>query len=101
MYNGKERRLPVTLQANIFFGGFVNPFGWCFFGFALNADLSFLQFAGKLITVQGTATDSIETNASVDALSIYEDYYWFVDERVDTIEVFSVLWGGGLKTVTL
>lgn len=107
-----KRKIPTSVWINIFFGGFANQFGWIFFGFgmvffwifAVNADTSFLLFFGERVTVQGTATDSWETNASVNEQSVYENHYTFVDDKGKKIQDLSYATGqrvnkGGTVTV--
>lgn len=70
---GSPRSVPILVRCRILFGGFLNQFGWLFFGFgmiffwffALNADLlGWYFFSGELETVQGIVTNSEKTGSS-------------------------------------
>ncbi len=62
------RHVPPSLRLGLMFGGFLNQFGWFFFGFgmifywvfAANADFESLYFLGELETARGVVT-SVET----------------------------------------
>ncbi len=80
------RAVPLATRLRVFFGGFLNQFGWIFFGFgliffwvfALNADLaSFLRFRGALETTPGVIVESEETGASENDVRIYKHQYAF------------------------
>ncbi|MCI5207497.1 MAG: DUF3592 domain-containing protein [Candidatus Electrothrix sp. ATG2] len=103
--NDMKRKVPFTVWSNIFFGGFINQFGWIFFGFgmiffwafALHADVSFLVFSGKLTTAQGMAIDSRETSASEGEASVYKNHYTFTDDSGKRIKGFSYATGRWVK----
>ena len=107
-----NRKIPITTKCSLLFGGFFNQFGWLFFGFgliffwvfAMNTDLSFLHFTGKIITVEGIATDSFETGASENDISVFENHYKFTTTEEDEFESFSYSTGRNIqigKTVTI
>jgi len=67
------RDVPLTVRLQVLFGGFLNQFGWFFFGFGMifvwlflpQADLtSFYRFRGQLDHTQGTITASQKTHFS-------------------------------------
>src|ERR1043166_3390679 len=86
------REVSPLVRSQVLFGGFLNQFGWFFFGFgliffwvfALNSDLtSFYYFHGDLETVEGLVFDSHDTGFSVGGSKhrrgtpIYANYYSF------------------------
>ncbi len=97
MSYGTDRGIPQSTKMYIFFHGFLKQFGWTFFGFGmiffwifvLNADLSFIHFNGKIVTVEVKVTNTFETNASVNEASVYENHYKFIDENGIEFEEFS------------
>jgi hypothetical protein len=71
---GPPRDVPLLVRLRILSGGFLNQFGWLFFGlglvfvwaFTLNADLtSWYRFRGKIDTAQGKVLYSKKTRYSV------------------------------------
>ncbi|MHC4284259.1 MAG: DUF3592 domain-containing protein, partial [Planctomycetota bacterium] len=67
---GPPRNVPLSVRLRILLGGFLNQFGWIFFGFGLvfvwaftlNADLtSWYRFRAPLDTTQGEAIDCKKT----------------------------------------
>jgi hypothetical protein len=67
---GPPRDVPLLIRLRILLGGFLNQFGWIFFGFGLifvwaftlNADLtSWYRFRGPLDTTQGKAIECKKT----------------------------------------
>ena len=86
------RDVPLTVRLQVLFGGFLNQFGWLFFGFGMvfvwlflpHADLtSFYRFRGQLDQAQGTITASKNTHFSEggsgdsSGTPIYEHDYTF------------------------
>ena len=72
IYNlaGPPRSVPLSVRLRILLGGFLNQFGWIFFGFGLvfvwaftlNADLtSWYRFRGQLETSEGKVIDCKKT----------------------------------------
>jgi hypothetical protein len=70
---GPPRPVSLLVRLQVLFGGSINQFGWCFFGFGMvffwlfvgRADLtSWYRFRGPLATVQGQVTGSSDTGAS-------------------------------------
>ena len=70
---GPPRDVPLLVRLRIIFGGFLNQFGWIFFGFGLvfvwaftvNADLTgWFRFRGQLHTVKGNVLYSEKTKFS-------------------------------------
>lgn len=107
-----NRTIPITTKWSILFGGFLNQFGWSFFGFgliffwvfAMNADLSCLHFTGKIITVEGIATDSFETRASENDIPVFENHYTFTTQEEVEFEDVSYSTGRALhsgETITI
>ncbi|PCJ18620.1 MAG: hypothetical protein COB02_10810 [Candidatus Cloacimonadota bacterium] len=92
-----NRHIPISNKLNIFLGGFLNQFGWLFtsFGFilvwlfALNADLSFIDFQGEIIKTQGLITNIVETNISESKQSIYEYHYNFKNSQGQIFDSYS------------
>ncbi|MDH4240860.1 MAG: DUF3592 domain-containing protein, partial [Phycisphaerae bacterium] len=71
---GPPRDVPILVRLRVLFGGFLNQFGWIFFGFGLvfvwaftvNADLtSWYRFRGQIDTAQGKVLYSKKTRFSV------------------------------------
>ncbi len=71
--DGPPRYVPVLVTLRLLFGGFMNQFGWLFFGFgmiffwvfACNADyVGWMGTWGPVETVQGTVTRSENSGAS-------------------------------------
>lgn len=67
---GPPRSVPLLVRLRVLLGGFLNQFGWIFFGFGLvfvwaftlNADLtSWYRFRGPLDTTEGKAIDCKKT----------------------------------------
>jgi hypothetical protein len=84
-----NRNVATTAKCGVFFGGFLNQFGWSFFGFgliffwtfAMNADLSFIHFIGDVVTVKGVATNSFETGASQNKTPVFKNSYKLTTEE--------------------
>jgi hypothetical protein len=101
-----NRFIPVTTKWGVLFGGFMNQFGWAFFGFgliffwifAMNADLSFLHFSGEIITVEGKVTNSSKTGASVNEIPVYEVHYTFGNGDADAYNGISYSTGRALQS---
>jgi len=71
---GPPRSVPLAVRAALLFGGFLNQFGWGFFGFGMifvwvfgmrTDPLAWRDFAGDLQQVQGVVTRCEDTGASV------------------------------------
>ncbi len=108
-WTGRPRTVPLLIRLRILFGGFLNQFGWLFFGFGmifvwlftLQADLtSWFVFRGTLETAQGSITTSRKTNVSVGGSKhskgtpVYEHQYSFTWGN-DLYEGTSYCTGGG------
>lgn len=86
---GPPRAVPLLIRLRLLLGGFLNQFGWIFFGFGLifvwlftlEADLtSWYTFRGPLQSAEGTITASRKTNTSVNDTPVYEHQYAFAWE---------------------
>jgi hypothetical protein len=84
---GPPRHVPLPVRLKVLFGGFLNQFGWVFFGFGfifvwaftLQADLtSWYVFRGELAATEGTIIESRETNMRVNETRVYEHKYSFI-----------------------
>lgn len=80
------RAVPLMVRSKVLFGGFLNLFGWVFFGFgliffwvfAMNADLgSFFHFRGEPETAPGVVLQSRATGASENKRKVYAVDYSF------------------------
>jgi hypothetical protein len=67
------RAVPLLLRAQLLVGGFLNQFGWIFFGFGMifawlfaaqSDPAAWIDFSGELETAPGVVTGCSETNAS-------------------------------------
>jgi hypothetical protein len=74
---GPPRDVPLSVRLRVLLGGFLNQFGWFFFGFGLvfvwaftvNADLtSWYRFRGHLDTAQGKVLYSEKTKFSAEGM---------------------------------
>ncbi|MBI3927534.1 MAG: DUF3592 domain-containing protein [Armatimonadetes bacterium] len=83
------RATPLNLRLQLLFGGFMNQFGWLFFGFGMifvwalgwNADLkAWTHFNGSLTTAEGVCLGSEETSAEINEEPVYAYYYRFEHE---------------------
>ena len=100
------RNIPISTKCSILFGGFKNQFGWSFFGFgliffwafAMNSDLSFLHYTGEIITIEGTATNSIAIDASEGNIPVIENHYKFKTEDGLEFEGFSYATGRSIQS---
>lgn len=86
------RRVPWLVRSQVLFGGFLNQFGWLFFGFGLifvwifglNADLSGLLTPLRTMEIaEGMVLRVEETNATVNETPVYAYTYAF---RVESLE---------------
>ena len=68
-----KRDLPLSVPLAALFGGFINQFGWLFFGFGMifvwvfaqNADWSFITWrTGTVLETEGVVTDVVQTSMS-------------------------------------
>lgn len=83
--SNRKRKVPLSLSIQLIFGGFINQFGWAFFGFGMifawifvgNSDFSFIYYWGGTEKVMGTAIESNETGAEVNEEEVLETYYKF------------------------
>ena len=84
---GPPRSVPLGVRLKVLLGGFLNQFGWVFFGFGLifvwaftlDADLtSWYVFRGELAVAEGTIIESRETNMKVNETRVYEHKYSFI-----------------------
>ena len=95
-FGSAPRSVPTSVRLRVLFGGFINQFGWLFFGFGmiffwifvLNSDLTgWLVFSGELETVEGVVTESRGTGASVggsdhsEGTPVYANAYRFSYDR--------------------
>lgn len=72
MYHINYREVPLSVQLRLLFGGFLNQFGWAFFGFGMifviifgfQSDISFLYFMGKVDQQDAFLIHVEPTNAS-------------------------------------
>lgn len=103
---GPPRYVPLLVKLKVLLGGFLNQFGWFFFGFGLvfvwmftlNADLtSWCTFRGELAVAEGTVIESKETNMRVNETRVYEHKYSFIG--ADGLEYAGASYktGGGLR----
>lgn len=83
---GPPRSVPLSVRLRLLFGGFLNQFGWLFFGFGmifvwvfgLNTDpTAWLDFRGDLEECQGVIVRCEDTNASENDSTIFAHYYEF------------------------
>jgi len=93
---GPPRQVPLSVRLRLLFGGFLNQFGWFFFGFGmifywvfyLNADLtSWLVFQGEVQTAPGQVVRCEATNASENNVRVYVldyEFEWDGDTRRGT-----------------
>lgn len=86
------RQVPWLVRSQVLFGGFLNQFGWAFFGFGfifvwifgLNADLSGLLAPLRTMeTAEGIILRVEETSATVNETPVYAYTYTF---RVESLE---------------
>ncbi len=79
------RNITISAKSAVLFGGILNQLGWIFLSaglisvwvVAMNADLSFIHFTGKIETVEGVATHSFKTKVSDDGDPVFENHYKF------------------------
>ncbi len=83
---GPPRSVPLMVRLRLLFGGFLNQFGWIFFGFGMIFVWVFgsstdpkvwLDFRGDLRESQGVIIRCEETNASENDSPIFAYYYEF------------------------
>lgn len=83
---GPPRSVPLLVRLRLLFGGFLNQFGWIFFGFGMifvwvfgfsTDPTAWLDFRGDLEEVRGVITRCEDTNASENEREIYAHYYEF------------------------
>jgi hypothetical protein len=99
------RDVPFSVRLQAYFGGIVNQFGWLFgsFGlvffwvFGMNADLSFLTFAGEKVTTTGVVTNCADTGASSNEVPIFENHYRYFDRFENEYRGLSYATGHCLK----
>jgi len=103
---GPPRYVPLGVRLKVLLGGFLNQFGWVFFGFGLifvwvftlRADLtSWYIFRGELAIAEGTIVKSTETNMKVNETRVFEHEYSF--KGADGLEYNGASYetGGGLR----
>ena len=101
----EERNISITARCGILFGGVLNQFGWFFLGFGLiffwgfatKADFSFIHFQGEVVTVEGIATEWLETNVSINETPVIENRYKFTSEDGIEFEDFSYSTGRSVE----
>jgi len=85
------RTVPISIKITNVFGGFLNQFGWLFFGFGMiffwifgaKADFSFIHFRGEVVTVQGISLGAYETSYSSNEVPVVENLFKFTDSFGD------------------
>ncbi|MEX2187684.1 MAG: DUF3592 domain-containing protein [Pirellulales bacterium] len=85
------RYVPTSLRIGLLFGGFLNQFGWFFFGFgmifywvfAANADFESLYFLGDLETASGVVTSAETLNFEVNDRKVRKFGYKFTVDGVE------------------
>ena len=102
---GPPRQIPLRVRLRLLSGGFLNQFGWFFFGFGmifywgfyLNADLtSWLIFRGEVQTASGQVVRCEATNASENDIRVYVlDYEFEWDGETRRGTSYST---GGIRT---
>jgi len=100
------RKVPISTKCSILFGGFKNQFGWAFlgfgliffWGFAMNSDWSFLHFKGEIITIEGTAIRSVDTDASEGEVPVFENHFKFM--TADGLEFEGISYATGQRVLS-
>ena len=82
------RKVPVTTQIKLLFGGAKQAFYLLFlfgiffaWGFNQQADLSLFSYLGAVENTEGSVFEVYETNASVGERSVYAYNYRFIDDQ--------------------
>lgn len=80
------RRLPLTLQVRLLFGGFARQFGWIFVAFGMlfvwvfdagSTIIEWADFRGDVETVAGVASQWESTSMSVNDARVYRTFYTY------------------------
>lgn len=88
------RRVPFSVRLRILLGGFLNQFGWYFFGFGMvfvwafggsSALYDLAYFQRDVAVTEGRISAVIETNMSINEERVYEYQYAY---RVNGVEYF-------------
>ena len=88
------RRVPLSVRLRILLGGFLNQFGWYFFGFGMvfvwllggsSALYALAHFHGDVAVTEGRISAVVETNMSINEERVYEYQYAY---RVNGAEYF-------------
>lgn len=88
------RQIPALLRVQVLFGGFINQFGWGFFGFGLIFLLGFGLFVdwtqplfalGQVETAPGVILAVESTGSTVNDVPVYAYTYNFRVERQETV----------------
>ena len=83
---GPPRSVPLAVRLRLLLGGFLNQFGWLFFGFGMifvwvfvvDQDLTgWYVFRGTLESAEGITTRCEETNATINERPVYAIHYEF------------------------
>lgn len=88
---GPPRSVPLWVWVRLLLGGFSNQFGWLFFGFGLifvwvmggsHLLYNLVFFSGELDIVEGSITEVVETNVSINEETVYDyRYSYIVNDR--------------------
>lgn len=89
--NRPPRHVPPMLALRVMFGGFMNQFGWFFFGFGMiffwifgmQADLTGWRFWGDVRETSGVIESRESTNMSENDREVIQYRYSFQDDRGD------------------
>jgi len=83
---GPPRAVPGLVRLRVMFGGFVNQFGWIFFGFGMIFVWAFnpledvakrMRFRGTLARAEGKIVRVEPTNVSINNQKVYAHHYEF------------------------
>ncbi len=83
------REVPLLVRLRVLFGGFLNQFGWLFFGFGMvfvwaftaRSDLtSWYVFHGELAEAAGRVTRAEDTRCAENEVTIYANHYQFTTD---------------------
>jgi len=89
---GPPRSVPLSVRLRLLFGGFINQFGWFFFGFGMvfiwvfggsNALYNRVFFRGELGIDEGCITAITETNLAINDSRVFAYEYTYSVNGVD------------------